>query len=61
MDQHVCLTELIDQDLTANEYYQTLPESIRQQLRDVEITSFEELQKYVTQIEMQERTETSDI
>lgn len=61
MEQHLCLTDLLDQDLTANEYYQTLPNFIRQQLQDVEISSFEELQGYVNQIEMQERTEVSDI
>lgn len=61
MDQHLCLTDLIDQDLTANEYYQTLPDSIKSQLKDAEITSFEELQKYVNQIEQQERTEYPEL
>ena len=52
---------MLDQDLTANEYYQGLPDFIRSQLKDAEITSFDELQKYVQKIEMQERTETPEL
>ena len=51
------LTEMLDRDRTVNEYYQALPDFIRSQLKDAEITSFDELQKYVQKIEMQERTE----
>ncbi|MBP3310913.1 MAG: hypothetical protein J6L72_01615 [Butyricicoccus sp.] len=41
---HLCLSDLLDQDLTAWEYFQTLPSSIRQELYDCEITTFDELQ-----------------
>lgn len=61
MDEYICLTDLLDQDLTAHEYYQGLPDFVRSQLKDAEITSFHELQKYVQQIEMQERTEYPEL
>ena len=61
MDEHLCLTDLIDQDLTANEYYQTLPDFIKDKLKDAEIRSFHELQKYVSQSEQQERTEYPEL
>lgn len=45
MDQeHVCLTDLLDQDLTAYEYFQTLPPQARRKLLEQEITSFDQLQ-----------------
>ena len=45
MDQeHLCLTDLLDQDLTAYEFYQTLPQNVRNLLKEQEITSFDELQ-----------------
>ncbi|MCI6927333.1 hypothetical protein [Butyricicoccus porcorum] len=55
------LTEMLDRDRTVNEYYQALPDFIRSQLKDAEITSFDELQKYVQKIEMQERTEYPEL
>ena len=55
------LTEMLDRDRTVNEYYQALPDFIRSQLKDAEITSFDELQKYVHKIEMQERTEYPEL
>lgn len=55
------LTEMLDRDRTVNEYYQALPDFIRSQLKDAEITSFDELQKYMQKIEMQERTEYPEL
>ena len=55
------LTEMLDRYRTVNEYYQALPDFIRSQLKDAEITSFDELQKYVQKIEMQERTEYPEL
>lgn len=43
-DEHLCLTDLLDQDVSAYEYYQTLPPQARQALEQTEITTFAELQ-----------------
>lgn len=50
------LTEMLDRDRTVNEYYQALPDFIRSQLKDAEITSFDELQKYVQKIEIDRKS-----
>lgn len=45
MDQYLCLTDLLDQDLSAYEYFQTLPPELQTALRrDGGVTSFAELQ-----------------
>jgi len=49
LPQALCLTELLDQDLTAYEYYQTLPTQVRERLGD-DITSFESLQAQASRL-----------
>ena len=45
MDEYLCLTDLLDQDLTAWEYFQTLPPAIQTTLRREDgAPSFRELQ-----------------
>ncbi len=45
MDGYLCLTDLLDQDLTAWEYFQTLPPAVQTALRREDgASSFEELQ-----------------
>lgn len=61
MADYLSLTDMLDLDRTVNEYYQALPDFIRSQLRGAQITSFDELQKYVQKIEMQERTEYPEL
>ena len=42
---YLCLTDLLDQNLSAYEYFQTLPTDVRAELeREDSITTFEELQ-----------------
>lgn len=42
---YLCLTDLLDQDLSAYEYFQTLPPAAQTALRrEDSVTSFEELQ-----------------
>ena len=42
---YLCLTDLLDQDLTAWEYFQTLPPAVQTALRrEGSASSFEELQ-----------------
>lgn len=45
MDEYLCLTELLDQDLSAYEFFQTLAPVLQDQLKqDGDIRSFAELQ-----------------
>lgn len=45
MDDYLCLTDLLDQDLTAYEYFQTLPPQVQTALRrEGGAASFSELQ-----------------
>lgn len=45
MDEYLCLTELLDQDLSAYEFFQTLAPMLQDQLRqEDQIRSFAELQ-----------------
>lgn len=42
---YLCLTDLLDQDLSAYEYFHALPPDVQEKLRkDDDISSFEELQ-----------------
>lgn len=43
--EYLCLTELLDQDLSAYEYFHALPPDVQDRLkREDDISSFEELQ-----------------
>ena len=47
MDEYLCLTELLDQDLSAYEFFQTLAPMLQDQLRqEDQIRSFAELQAF---------------
>lgn len=41
---HLCLTDLLDQDLTAYEYFQGLAPDVKKALAEKEIFTFDELQ-----------------
>lgn len=41
---HLCLTDLLDQDLTAYEYFQGLAPDVKKALSEKEIFTFDELQ-----------------
>lgn len=53
-DRRLCLTDLIDQDLSAYEYYQSLSGKIQAQLADCEIATLDELQAAVARIRKRE-------
>lgn len=40
---HLCLTDLLDNDMTSYEYFYSLPNNIRNSLFEQEISTFEEL------------------
>lgn len=49
LPEYLCLTDLLDQDLSAYEYFQTLSPELRDKLRrEDEICSFAELQSRVS-------------
>lgn len=47
---HLCLTDLLDQDLSSYEYFHSLPEEIQQKIRKEDFRSFEEMQNYVRKL-----------
>jgi len=46
---HLCLTDLLDQDLAAYEYFQGLSPDVRRALAEREISTFDELQTAVNE------------
>ena len=43
-EEYLCLTDLLDQDVSACEYYQTLPPQARHVLEQSDICTFAQLQ-----------------
>lgn len=52
---HLCLTDLIDQDLSAYEYYHSLSSKIQSELQNREISTLDELQDAVAEIKAREK------
>lgn len=46
-DQHLCLSDLLDQDLTSYEYFHSLPREIQLKIIGEDIGSFKEMQDFV--------------
>lgn len=42
---HLCLSDLLDQDVSSNEFFNTLSPNVQRRLMDKDIRTFEELQK----------------
>lgn len=42
---HLCLTDLLDQDVSSNEFFHTLSPDVQKMLMNKDIRTFEELQK----------------
>lgn len=47
---HISLADLLDNDLSSYEYYNSLPEDIRRKIAEKDIGSFQEMQSYVAQL-----------
>ena len=45
----LCLSDLLDQDLSSYEYFHSLPKELQNKIIMKDITSFEEMQAYVSQ------------
>ncbi|HHV50409.1 MAG TPA: hypothetical protein PLG48_06590 [Candidatus Avimonas sp.] len=41
------LSDLLDQSLTCYEYFHSLPKSLQEKIKDLDIHSFEDMQEYV--------------
>ncbi|HEX2985225.1 MAG TPA: hypothetical protein VHO71_00240 [Caproiciproducens sp.] len=50
---HLCLSDMLDQDLTSYEYYHSLPEDIQRRIQDSDVRSFDEMQSFVAQIKQE--------
>lgn len=46
-DQHLCLTDLLDQDLSSYEYFHSLPEELKKKLERRDVSTFAEMQEFV--------------
>ena len=46
--EHLCLSDLLDQDLSSYEYFQTLPPDIKRKVMECDFRSLEEMQEYVS-------------
>ena len=47
LDQHLCLSDLLEEDLTSYEYFHSLPREIQQKIIREDIGSFQEMQDFV--------------
>lgn len=54
-DIHLCLSDLIDQDLSAYEYYHSLSGKTQAKLRQREIRTLDELRENVARIRTMEK------
>lgn len=51
---HLCLSDLLDQDLTSYEYFHSLPEDIQHKAAESDVRSFDELQSFVEQLKQED-------
>ncbi len=47
---HLCLSDLLDQDLSSYEYFHSLPADIQQKIEASDVRSFDEMQSYVAKL-----------
>lgn len=47
MEKYICLTDLLDQDLSSYEYFYSLSKKLRDKIEQEDPTSFEEMQEVV--------------
>ena len=49
IEEHVGLSDLLDQDLSSYEYFHSLTKELQDKIIMKDITSFEDMQEYVSQ------------
>jgi hypothetical protein len=47
---HLCLTDLLDQDLSSYEYFHSLPQDVQRKVAAEDVRSFEQLQSVAEEI-----------
>lgn len=53
MEQYLCLTDLLDRDLSGQEFFNGLPDSVRKKLMaEDDVTTFSELQHRAEQLKL---------
>ena len=53
---HLCLSDMLDQDLTSYEFFHSLPENIQQKVEASDVRSFDEMQALVAQLKLEDKT-----
>ncbi|HIZ55977.1 MAG TPA: hypothetical protein H9671_07220 [Firmicutes bacterium] len=46
MEEYLCLTDLLDNDLTSYEYFYALTEELQEEIRRQDLRSFQEMQAF---------------
>lgn len=54
---YLCLSDLLDQDLSSYEFFHSLPKEIQSELHNREITTFGELQSAAAELRVQKPQE----
>lgn len=49
MAEYLCLTDLLDSDLTSYEYFCSLPENVKKAVEEEDVRTFEEMQSVARQ------------
>lgn len=47
---HLCLSDLLDQDLSSYEYFHSLPQEIQRKIEASDVRSFDQMQSYVSKL-----------
>lgn len=50
---HLCLTDLLDQDLSSYEYFYSLPQNIQKKVEAKDVRSFDQLQSVAEELKQQ--------
>lgn len=50
---HLCLTDLLDQDLSSYEYFYSLPQNIQRKVEAKDVRSFDQLQSVAEALKQQ--------
>lgn len=53
-DVHLCISDLLDQDMSSFEYFQSLPKNVRDRLMELDVRTFEDLQEQAGILKEQE-------
>lgn len=49
-DQHLCLSDLLEEDLSSYEFFHSLPRDIQEKIKQADVSTFAEMQQTVAKI-----------